>query len=99
MAAAGGYDIDPFTAINNAPIFQSDSKLKTFHDVAYDTSGKPIGYWPDWPAPPSKKTSQAQAEYTTADMFAKAQAGPPPATASSGPPSRTPSATPSTRPS
>ena len=81
MAAAGGYDIGPFTAINNAPIFQSDSKLKAFHDVAYDTSGKPIGYWPGWPAPPSKKTSQAQAEYITADMFAKALAGTAPATA------------------
>jgi multiple sugar transport system substrate-binding protein len=75
MAAAGGYDIGPFAAINNAPIFQSDPKLKAFHDVAYDASGKPIGYWPGWPAPPSKKTSQTQAEYITADMFAKALAG------------------------
>jgi multiple sugar transport system substrate-binding protein len=75
LAVAGGYDIGPFTAINNAPIFQSDPKLKAFHDVAYDASGKPIGSWPGWPAAPSKKTSQTQAEYVTADMFAKALAG------------------------
>jgi multiple sugar transport system substrate-binding protein len=71
LASAGGYDIGPFKEIDNAPIFASDSKLKAFHDVAYDSSGKPIGYWPGWPAPPSKKTSQSQAQYITADMFAK----------------------------
>ena len=71
LASAGGYDIGPFKEIDNAPIFASDPKLKAFHDVAYDSSGKPIGYWPGWPAPPSKKTSQSQAQYITADMFAK----------------------------
>jgi hypothetical protein len=73
--AAAGYDIGPFKEISDAPIFHSDPKLKAFHDVAYDPSGKPVGYWPGWPAPPSKKSSQAQAQYITADMFAKILAG------------------------
>lgn len=75
LAACGGYDIGPFDAINTAPIFQSDPKLKPIHDVAYDSKGNPVGKWPGWPAPPSKKTSQAQAQYIVADMFAKALAG------------------------
>ncbi|MEP7104852.1 MAG: ABC transporter substrate-binding protein, partial [Chloroflexota bacterium] len=75
MAQAGGYDIGCFDAINNPPIFSSDPKLKAFHDVAYDDKGAPVGKWPGWPAAPSKKTSQAQAQYIVADMFAKALAG------------------------
>jgi multiple sugar transport system substrate-binding protein len=75
LAAAGGYDIGPFKDLSTAPIFQSDPKLKAFHDVAYDSSGKPVGSWPGWPASPSKKTSQSQAQYITSDMFAKALAG------------------------
>jgi multiple sugar transport system substrate-binding protein len=74
-AAAAGYDIGPFKEISDAPIFHSDPKLKAFHDVAYDVNGKPVGYWPGWPAPPSKKSSQAQAQYISADMFAKVLAG------------------------
>jgi multiple sugar transport system substrate-binding protein len=75
LQTAGGYDIGPFKEINNAPIFSSDSKLKAFHDVAYDSSGKPLGSWPGWPHTPDKKTSQSQAQYITADMFAKALSG------------------------
>ncbi len=75
LAACAGYDIGPFDAIKDAPIFQSDPKLKPIHSVAYDDKGNPVGKWPGWPAAPSKKTSQAQAQYIVADMFAKALAG------------------------
>ncbi len=75
LQAAGGYDVGPFDAVKDHPVFQQDPKLKAFHDVTYDASGKPVGKWPGWPAPPSKKTSQAQNQYIVADMFAKALNG------------------------
>jgi multiple sugar transport system substrate-binding protein len=75
LTAAGGYDIGPFDSLVDHPIFQQDPKLKAFKNVAYDDNKNPVGKWPGWPASPSKKTAQSQAQYIVADMFAKAIAG------------------------
>ena len=74
MQAALGYNLGPFEALYDAPIFKTDPKLKAFKDVVVDAQGKPLGRWPGWPAAPSKQTSQAQTQYVVADMFAKAVA-------------------------
>ncbi len=70
---AGGYNAGPFAAFDNDPVFtapDADPKMKPYQQVV-----KP-GKWPGWPAPPSKKSSQAQTQYIVADMFAKSlQAG------------------------
>ncbi len=72
MEAARGYNLGPFDALYDSPIFTSDPKLKAFRSVVVDDNRNPLGKWPGWPAPPSKKTSQAQTQYIVADMFAKA---------------------------
>src|SRR5438309_1682416 len=65
---ASGYNVGPFDAFHNDPIFAADPKLKAFEDVVAP------GKWPGWPAQPSKKTAQSQTQYIVADMFAKALA-------------------------
>src|SRR5207245_9226440 len=63
---ASGYNVGPFDAFHNDPIFAADPKLKAFEDVVAP------GKWPDWPASPSKKTAHSQTQYIVADMFAQA---------------------------
>jgi multiple sugar transport system substrate-binding protein len=75
MVAARGYNLGPFDALYDSPIYTTDPKLKAFRAVVVDDNRQPLGKWPGWPAPPSRKTSQAQTQYIVADMFAKALAG------------------------
>ena len=71
---ARGYNIGPFEALYDAPVWHGDLKLRAFRNVVIDPQGKPVGKWPGWPAAPSKQTSQAQTQFVVADMFAKAVA-------------------------
>jgi hypothetical protein len=66
MGVAGGYNAGPYAAFTNDPVWNTDSKLKPFHDVV------PNGKWPGWPSIPGKATAQSQVQFIIVDMFAKA---------------------------
>jgi multiple sugar transport system substrate-binding protein len=66
MGVAAGYNAGPYATFTNDPVWNTDPKLKPFHDVV------PNGKWPGWPVAPGKATANSQVQFTIVDMFAKA---------------------------
>lgn len=66
LSASRGYNVGPFKAFDDDPVFKKDPKLIPFRD------GGHIGRWPGWPTKPGRKTQQSQTQYIIVDMFAKA---------------------------
>ncbi len=66
-----GYNVGPLHAFDNAPVWNTDPKIKPFLQAITEGSSR----WPGWPGPPSAASSQVAENYIVIDLFAKACSG------------------------